>query len=114
MKIKILIHSFILLISLNAHATLTEVDVLSADFGVEDNLQNKTLCLTVVRVPKSTRLLGIVETIQDCFFARQAKKAPSHKIKIDLKTLQKLEDFDLRQHLQTLDTQLQFYFSDGE
>ena len=101
------------IISLNSFAG-TSVDVISADFGIEDDTQRKTLCLTVVRVPKTTELLGIVETIEDCFYARAAKKSSDHRLNVDLKALRPVEHAPLRAHLQAFDTQLKFYFSEAE
>lgn len=90
------------------------MDVLSADYGVEDHHQKKTLCLTVVRVPATGMLLGVVEGIEDCFYARSARKSPDHKIQIDLKKLKSFTIPALRDHLQTRDAQLKFLFSEGE
>ena len=100
------------LISFNTFADTTEVDLISAEFGVEDYTHRKTLCLTVVRVPKSGSLLGIVESLQDCFIARNAKK--NNRIHLAVKKLQKIDGPEMLEHLQRLDTQLEFYFSDGE
>ncbi len=102
------------LFCLNSFAHSVEVDVISADFGVEDHLQNKSLCLTVVRVPSNGALIGVVESIQDCFYARSAKKSPDHKINLDLQQLRAFTNPELQAHLQTLDTQLKFLFSEGE
>ena len=102
------------LLSFNSFAKSIEVDVLSAEFGVEDYHQNKSLCLTVVRIPSSGALVGIVESIQDCFIARAAKKSSNHKLRVDLDHLKRCESPQMRDHLQTLDTQLEFLFSDGE
>ena len=102
------------LFSLNSFAKSVEVDVLSADFGIADHQQNKTLCLTVVRVPATGDLLGVVEGIHDCFYARSAKKSADHKIHLDLKKLKSLSIPELHDHLQTIDTQLKFLFSEGE
>ena len=88
--------------------------MISAEFGVEDHFQNKTLCLTVVRVPASGELIGLVEDIQDCFYARAAKRSHAHKIQIDLKKLKAFTNLEMQAHLQTLDTQLKFLFSEGE
>jgi hypothetical protein len=102
------------LFSLNSFAKTVEVDVISAEFGIEDHLQNKSLCLTVVRVPFDGSLLGVVEEIQDCFYARRAKKSPNQKIRIDIKKLRVFTMTELLDHLQTIDTQLKFLFSEGE
>lgn len=103
------------LFSLQSFASRTiEVDVISAEFGVEDFDQRKTLCLTVVRIPANGKLLGIVESIDDCFYARTAKKAPNHKLNIVLSPLKAIDHPEMREHLQRMDTQLEFYFSDGE
>ncbi len=100
------------LISFNTFSSTTEVDVISAEFGVEDYNHRKSLCLTVVRVPKSGSLLGIVESLEDCFYARTAKK--NNRIHLAVKKLQKIDEPEMREHLQRMDTQLEFYFSDGE
>ena len=101
-----------LVLSFNTFAKPVVVDVISAEFAVEDQNQKKSLCLTVVRVPNSGNLLGLVESIEDCFYTRKAKKAP--QLKIDLKTFKKISMPELESHLQAMDTQLEFYFSDGE
>ena len=100
------------LISFNAFSATTEVDVISAEFGVEDYTHRKSLCLTVVRIPKSGSLLGIVESLEDCFYARTAKK--NNTIHLAIKKLQKIDGPKMLKHLQSIDTQLEFYFSDGE
>lgn len=105
---------FFCLFTLNTFAAVTEVDIISAEYGIEDNLQTKSLCLTVIRVPSSGQLIGVVEDIYDCFFARSAKRSQTNRLKIDLRRLQKIDHKDLHDHLQRMDTQLKFYFSDGE
>jgi len=99
---------------LNSFAKSVEVDVISAEFGLADHRQNKSLCLTVVRVPTNGALIGIVEGIQDCYYARSAKKSPNHKIQLDVKNLRAFTVSELHDYLQTLDTQLKFLFSEGE
>lgn len=101
------------LFSYSAFANVT-VDVISAEYPVEDYLNRKTLCLTVVRVPQTGDLLGVVEDIGDCFYARAAKKSRNNKIKLPLNKLAKITDPEMKEHLQRMDTQLKFYFSDGE
>jgi len=102
------------LFAYNAFAKETEVDVISAEFNIEDHLQHKSLCLTVVRVPATGEFLGVVEGLYDCFYARAAKRSIDHKIKIDLNILRHFEDHDLHNHLQMMDGQLEFLFSEGE
>lgn len=104
----------ILLFCLFAYSALAsvEVDVLSAEFGVEDETQRKTLCLTTVRVPANGKLLGIVEDMHDCFYARMGKK--NHTLELAVKKLKKIDDPNLRDHLQRMDAQLEFYFSEEE
>ena len=92
----------------------TNVDVISAEFGVEDSVQRKTLCLTVVRVPKTSEIMGIVETIEDCFYARAAKKSTNNRLSVNLKDLRPVTASPLANHLQALDTQVKFYFSNWE
>lgn len=95
-------------------ASTTQVEVISAEFPVEDFDQRKTLCLTIVRVPVTGKLLGVVEDIRDCFYARTAKKSHNHKLHLPLSKFHKITHPEMREHLQRLDTQLEFYFSDGE
>lgn len=106
---KIFFLSLALLSSLSSFAA--EVDVLNAELAVEDEAGNKQLCLTVVRIPKTGETMGIVETLYDCFYGRQAKK--KNAIDVDLKKLTKPEPSLLR-HLQNRDPSLEFRFSDGE
>lgn len=102
---------FLLSLLYSVSSFSAEVDVLSAEFGVEDESGKPQLCLTVVRLPKTGAVVGIVETLYDCFFTRQAKKNP--RIDINLKTLTR-PDSGLLQHLQSRDASLEFLFSDGE
>lgn len=100
------------LISFNSFSQSNEVDVISTEFGVEDYTHKKSLCLTVVRVPESGSLLGIVESLEDCFYARTAKK--NNRLHLAVKKLQKINEPEMLNHLQRMDTLLEFYFSDGE
>jgi hypothetical protein len=102
----------VLPLSLDAFSKPILMDVLSAEFAVEDQNQNKSLCLTVVRVPKSGDLLGLVESVEDCFYARKAKKAPT--LKIDLSAFKKITMPEFEAHLQARDPQLKFYLSEVE
>jgi hypothetical protein len=88
-----------------------EVDVISAEIGVEDESGRPELCLTVVRVPSTAKLVGIVETKFDCFYTRQAKR--NARIDVNHKLLSKVERALLR-HLQSRDPNLEFVYSDGE
>jgi hypothetical protein len=107
---------FILLsiITADLWAKNIKVEVISAEYPVEDHLQNKTLCLTIVRVPKTGRLLGVVENIYDCFYARTAARFPNRALIINTRLLSKVEMPELEYHLQRIDGQLEFYFSEGE
>jgi hypothetical protein len=98
------------LFSLNAFSSTTEVEIISAEYGVEDYDFRRILCLTVVKIPKSGALLGIVESIEDCFYARLAKNAPDNRLRLPLKKLMKIPHPEMQQHLQRIDTQLKFYF----
>jgi hypothetical protein len=104
----------ICLFSLNAFSSTTEVEIISAEYGVEDYDFRRTLCLTVVKIPKSGALLGIVESIEDCFYARLAKKSSDNRLRLSLRKLMRIAHPQMEQHLQKIDTQLKFYFSDGE
>lgn len=111
---KNLIILIVCLLSLDTFAKTIEVDVISSEFGVPDHLQKNTLCLTIVRVPADGSLVGLVEGIHDCFYARTAKKSADHKIQVELNDLRPISIPELHDHLQTLDTQLKFLFSEGE
>ncbi len=86
-----------------------EVDVISYELGALDQEQQKTLCLTVVRVPQNGKLLGIVEDLYDCFYARAAKRAP--RVRVLFHQLTKLQDKGLLLHLQSREPNLEFYLS---
>lgn len=105
---------FILLFFIAAHAYAQEVDILSVELGVEDQDQIKSLCITVVREPQSERLVGVVEDIYDCFYARTAKKNLTSTMNLPMKRFRPLQHEGLLQHLQQRDPQLEFLFSDGE
>jgi hypothetical protein len=55
-----------------------EAQVISTHFKVANELQEKTLCLTILRVRNTGEFLGIVEDIHDCFYAREAKSNSHH------------------------------------
>ncbi len=101
-----------ILFSLSSYAV--EMDVISAEFQVENELNEKTLCLTVVRVPSTGELVGIVEDIYDCFYARTAKRNPHQPLEVNPKYLSPIQEQGLLDHLQRNDAQLDYYFSDGE
>ena len=106
-------NSFLLLLTLfSFNAFSSEVEVVSTHLGVEDFNQEKTLCLTVVRVPETQMMVGVVEDIYDCFYARSARGKSILEVNLD--KLHKIDHPELRDHLQRLDGQLEFYFSDGE
>ncbi len=111
---KIFITTLFFLTSLNSFAKTQKVDIISAEYGVEDHEQSKTLCLTIVRIPESGNLIGIVEDISDCYYARLAKKAHSSQMSMTLNDLRPIEYQPLKQYLEAIDTQLEFLFSDGE
>lgn len=89
----------------------SEVDVIHAEFGVVDEAGNPELCMTVVRIPESGAVIGIVETMYDCFYTRQAKK--NARIDINLNSLQRPET-SLLEHLQNQGGPLEFLISEGE
>ncbi len=102
----------ILLFCLFSYSAFSQVsvDIISAEYPVEDYEGNPSLCLTVVRTT-SGQLLGIVEPIEDCFYARKARKASSNRLTIFPKDLAKIPVGRLQLHLQRIDAQLEFYYS---
>ncbi len=102
------------LFSFLSFAKAADVEVINAEYGVPDHLGNRSLCVTAVRLPGKGVLLGVVESIQDCFYARQARKSSNRIIRLDLRRLRPVGIPALNAHLQSLDSHLKFLFSDGE
>ncbi len=98
-----------LILSFSAFAV--EVDVISAEIGIEDEAGRPELCLTLVRSPETAAVVGIVETKYDCFYTRKARK--NSRININHKLLSRVEP-TLLHHLQLRDPSVEFVFSDGE
>ncbi len=88
-----------------------EVDVISAEIGIEDEAGRPELCLTLVRSPETSAVIGIVETKYDCFYTRKARKLS--RIEVNHKYLSPVEP-SLLHHLQSRDPSVEFVFSDGE
>lgn len=109
---KALIITLLTLVSFQAQAVLTEVQIVSSHLGVEDQLQQKSLCLTIFRLPHDGSQFGLVESLYDCFYGRKAAK--TKRLKIDLSLLSPLEDETLFWHLQKNLAPLEFYTSSGE
>ncbi len=86
------------------------VDIISAEYPVEDYTGRPSLCLTVVRTTEG-KLIGIVEPIEDCFYARKARRASGNRLTVFTKNLTRIQEGQLKQHLQSRDTQLEFYYS---
>ena len=102
----------ILLFCLFSYSAFSQVsvDIISAEYPVEDYTGKPSLCLTVVRTTAG-KLIGIVEPIEDCFYARKARHTVGNRLTIFTKDLTKIQAGKLQQHLQSMDTQLEFYYS---
>jgi hypothetical protein len=109
MHMKNIILLFFCLFSFSALSQVT-ADVISAEFPVEDQAGRPSLCLTIVRTTAG-QLLGIVEPIEDCFYARKARRASQNRLTIYPNDLTPVREGELRRHLQSIDTQLEFYYS---
>lgn len=103
---------FLISSSLSYASGLTSARVVSSDIGVNDQRQRQTLCLTVVEVRPSNEVIAIVEDITDCYYARQALTSPI--IELSLADLKPVDQPSLRDHLQSFDSSLPFYFSEVE
>ncbi len=103
-----------LFILIASQAFASEVEILSHELGLADQNNAKTLCLTIIKVPETEEVFGVLESIEDCYYARQARRSPDHKIDLDLDLLSPVTHPELLQHLQNLDGQLKFLFSEGE
>jgi hypothetical protein len=100
---------FSLFFSMNTFSSIS-VDVISAHYPVADHEGKNTLCVTVVRIPTGN-ILGIVENIEDCFYARKVKRTGAATLRMSLRSLTKISGNNLQQHLQRLDRELEFYYS---
>jgi hypothetical protein len=114
MRFIIFLSIFLSIFPASAAGNELEVDILTVELGLADHQRQPTLCLTVIRLPDSGELLGIVEDIWDCYYARSAKKSRDGRLMLKTTGLLPLSHPELRAHLQRLDGQLQFYFSEGE
>lgn len=101
------------LLTSNAMAKPLAVEVLSVEFGVKDQLQQKSLCLTVMRISSSGKMIGVIEDIWDCFIARTAKKGRHQQFMLAVDQLSPLPS-SLVNHLQRPGRPLEFYYSEGE
>lgn len=111
---KFIFAALLVLLPFTGLAQILDMEIISAEFAVEDEEFKKTLCLTIVRFPQSGELLGLVEEIHDCFYARKARRSPHNKLTVNFQDFSPLEYQELKSHLQRIDTQLKFYFSKGE
>ncbi len=105
----------VLLLTLSsAFAANLEAEVIDTQVGLNDYTERATLCLTVVREVNTGKLYGIVEDITDCFYTRQARRAPEALLTVPTKMLQRMNDSEMLHHLQAFDSQLEFLWSTAD
>lgn len=105
---------FLLLLSVAQAADTVKLEVIDAQFNVRDYTDRPSLCVTIVRDLTEGKLLGIVEDVTECYWARQARRNPTHSLEIPRHELQKIQDEDLQVHLQAFDSQLEFLWSSND
>lgn len=91
-----------------------DVQVISVEIGLNDYENRPTLCLTIGRELKSGHLVGVIEDITDCFWARQANRAPEKILKLPKNYLSPVEEGQMLNHLQAFDSQLEFFWSNAD
>mgnify|MGYP003393581062 CR=1 FL=1 len=112
-----LVFSFILLVSAAqafAAKRMLEVQVINVDIGLNDYTDRPTLCLVTGREVSSGRMVGLLEDIGDCFYARQAKRSPEQVLKLPGRYLSPVKEQEMLQHLQAFDSQLEFFWSNAD
>lgn len=110
MKTLIAIITFAFALSVQA----AQLEVMDAQIGVLDYTNRPTLCLTVVRDLETNELLGIVEDITDCFYARKALRNPSMILELHDNAFRKMDAGKMLIHLQEIDPALKFLWSNHE
>jgi len=112
-----LVFAFILLTSAAqafAGKRMLEVQVINVDIGLNDYTDRPTLCLVTAREVSSGRLVGLLEDIGDCFYARQARRSPEKNLRIPGADLSPVKEKEMLQHLQAFDSQLEFFWSSAD
>jgi len=104
----------ILSLALTLSAQASQLEVIDSHIGLNDYSERPTLCLTIVRDTHSGELLGILEDITDCFYARKAARNPSRMLEISSNALSKNISSKMLVHLQAFDPALQFVWSNHE
>lgn len=110
MKTFLALITFALALSVQA----AQLEVMDAQIGVLDYTNRPTLCLTVVRDLETNELLGIVEDITDCFYARKASRNPSMILELPDNAFRKMDAGKMLIHLQAFDPALKFLWSNHE
>ncbi|MFP5491594.1 MAG: hypothetical protein ACLGG0_08840 [Bacteriovoracia bacterium] len=104
----------ILTLALVLSAEAAQMEVMDAQIGMLDYTDRPTLCLTVVRDLETDELLGIVEDITDCFYARKASRNPSMILELSDNAFRKMNSGKMLIHLQEIDPALKFLWSNHE
>lgn len=90
------------------------IQVINVEIGLNDYTDRPTLCLVVGREVSSGRLVGLIEDIGDCFYARQARRAPEKVLKLPGQYLRPVREQEMLSHLQAFDSQLEFFWSSAD
>lgn len=93
---------------------MLNVQVINVDIGLNDYADRPTLCLTTAREVETGRLVGVVEDIGDCFYARQANRSPETVLQVPRQYLRPVKTGQMLRHLQAFDSQLEFFWSNAD
>jgi hypothetical protein len=111
-KMKTLLLIFTLFLSQAAFSkTLQVMDV---EYGFSDYNGNPTLCLTTYRDLDADQNIALVEDLRDCFWGRKSKQNLGQVITIADKYFMPIESPSMIEHLQSFDSELEFYYSEAE
>jgi hypothetical protein len=110
---RIALITLLLSFGFNAQAAgFIRAEVQDVTIGALDWEGRPTLCVVVVKDLQSQELLGLIEDITDCYWARQAKHQKILRVPVD--AFAPLDNTAMLQHLQALDSQLEFFWSTAD
>jgi hypothetical protein len=100
-------------LALDAQASgFLRLEVQDVTIGAQDWEGRPTLCVLIVKEAQSQETFGLVEDITDCYWARQAKQ--QKVLCVPDNAFAPLDSTAMLQHLQALDSQLEFFWSTAD
>lgn len=99
--------------SLNTQAAgYIRAEVQQVTIGAQDWDGRPTLCVVVVKNAETEEMLGLVEDIYDCYWTRLARQQKVLRVPVD--AFAPMNNAAMLQHLQGLDSQLEFFWSTAD